>query len=180
MNEIDPIVRQYTTVVGALDKMFSELDKRSHGALWKKEGSLKGVGSCASILTYYTEKGLVGPASNKLLELRDLKSKNVPGIKSLKTGCDFHRQNMGCSLGELKSPFCISHIDDSWELGIVFGINGFSLEHDIKWSLASILSAKDPFTNAQLASALDNDRFVEEVSGAISLMTAHIKRFPII
>lgn len=179
MNESEIIINQYRTVVGKLDEMFGELDRRSYGALWKQEGPLKGVGSCAGLLTQQIEEGLTGIARKKLIELRAEKGNSVPGQGSSKTKCDFHREGMGCALGDLKSPLCISHIDDGWELGIVFGINGFSLERDVRWILDNILTAKDPFSGTKLGSAIDNNGFVKDACQAIALMTSHFKKFPI-
>ncbi len=171
------IVSQYTTVVGALDQMFQEMDLRSNGSLWRwKNSPFEGVGSCKYISKSPSESGLVGPARNTLIELRQQRVKDFPGSSSV-SSCPYHRENHGCVLGNLKSPLCISHIDgyDPMagydELRDRFGIKSNHLTSDISWILRSILESNDPTQNSQ---------FISEACNGISQMTQHIKRFPIL
>lgn len=171
------IVSQYTTIVGALDKMFTEIDLRSNGSLWRwKDSPFEGVGSCKYISKGPSESGLVGLAKENLLDLREHRAQQFPGSSPL-SSCPYHRENHGCILGDLKSPFCIDHIDgyDPMagydELRDRFGIPSGQLQTDIGSILRSVLESKDP---------TQNNQFVSEAQNAISQMTEHVKRFPVI
>lgn len=162
---------QYTKVVGALDQMFTEMDLRSNGSLWRwKDSPYEGVGSCKYISKSPSESGLVGPARQTLLNLRVQRAKEFPGSSSV-SSCPYHRENQGCILGELKSPICISHVDHPGELRRRFGIDGYQLTTDISWILRSILESQDP---------TQNNQFVDDAHQAVIQMTQHVKRFPVI
>lgn len=174
------IVSQYTTIVGALDQMFTEIDLRSKGSLWRWEDSAyAGSGSCKYISKEPSESGFVGPTRRLFINLREDKAKEFPGSSSL-SSCPYHRENHGCILGELKSPLCISHIDSPGELRPRFGIDGYKLTQDISWILRSVLESTDPHTKHVLESPLQNNDFVAEACAAIEQMTRHVKRFPVL
>lgn len=188
MSQIEAvIVSQYTTIVGALDQIFQEIDVRSNGSIWRWEDSpYAGVGSCKYISKSPSESGLVGPARQSLIELREQKAKDFPGL-SPNSSCPYHRENQGRILGELKSPLCISHIDGYEpnyyrydELQERFGIRSDQLAMDISWILRTILEAKDPYNRNDLQSPIENDTFVNNAYKAVLQMTDHVKRFPIL
>lgn len=174
------IISQYTTIVGALDQMFTEIDLRSNGSLWRWEDSpYAGSGSCKYISKEPSESGFVGSTRSIFINLREDKSKEYPGSSSV-SSCPYHRENHGCILENLKSPLCISHIDNPGELRSRFGIDGYKLTQDISWILRSILESTDPNTKHILESPLQNNEFINEAHLAITQMTKHIQRFPIL
>lgn len=174
------IVSQYTTIVGALDQMFKEIDLRSNGSFWRwNDSPYAGVGGCKHINKSPSESGLVGSARNILIKLREQKEKEFPGSSSL-SPCPYHRENHGCILEELKSPLCIEYVDNPEEIKKRFGIDGSQLTHNIGWMLRYILESKDPHTHMKLESPIQNNDFVHDAHEAITTMTQHIKRFPVL
>ncbi len=109
----DVVITQYTQCTKALQKLF----EIAPDTCWKTDG----VG-CCSIGLDYVEDGLTGPAYKKIIEMRNKEQQKilVPEWKEERIGwgspifmgnskCDYHKENSGCVLGELKSPRCIAH-----------------------------------------------------------------------
>lgn len=175
------IVGQYTKVVGQLDEMFREIDTRSNSSLWRLTGGYgyNGVGSCKNVTKRRSEEELEGEAKDVLIKLRDARNQAKPGTSSL-SSCPYHREDYGCVLAELKSPRCISHVDNPAELAKRFGIDGDQLTDDIHWILSHILKVRNSETGGSLDTPTKNDGFVESASEAISQMTNHVRKFPIL
>ena len=159
-------VEQYRGVNKSLNQMFREMDIRSNTSSWRLRG-YENVGSCKGITKKHSQEGLEGIARGFLILLREERDATVPGSSKL-TPCPYHRENHGCVLSELKSPLCISHIDNPAELKRRLNIDGDQLTEDIRWVLRNILTG-----NA-------DDDFMQDAHQAVTLMTSHIRRFPIL
>lgn len=158
---VSQIVSRYRSVVGALDNMFKVIGLRSEVELWRVDG----VGSCRNMDRESSEYHLGGPAKNELIRLREERNRNVPGKPSPLTDCPYHREGFGCVLGDLKGPYCISHIDRPSTLKRQLRINGYELMQDIDQVLQSIL----------LMGGTSPD-----IVEAISEMTKYIETYPIL
>lgn len=173
-------IEQYTGVVGLLDQMFKEMDIRSNVATWRWEGSpYFMIGSC-TIDKETSEGGIYGPARELIIQLRETRREENPGFSNL-SPCPYHRENFGCVLGDQKSPLCIEHIDYPSELEKRFGIDGYKLEHDIRWILDNIQNDLFPkkLTDS-LGVSVDDGSFAKLASEAIVQMTNRIRRYPIL
>lgn len=164
------VIRQYTSVTGALETMFAVVRERFAYENWRTDG----IGTCA--VDKSTAEGLLtGPAKDELIFLREQKNRKAPG-EHLPDACPYHRAENGCCLGTLKSPLCISYIDYPTRFEQQFGISSSYLSLDINFILRQILTGEngpnryiDTESNQELA-----DLAVE----AIGKMTSHIEKFP--
>lgn len=99
------IIAQYRTVTSKFDELWQEINLRTDGAAWKRDG----VGSCKAgpgrINTW-----LEGVVDEELETLWDDANASTGGDKT-PHACQFHRQDHGCVLGDLKSPRCVAHVD---------------------------------------------------------------------
>ena len=149
MNTANPetigrIITRYKTVVGALNQMFQAASPRTTREAWRKDG----LGSCAYIRNKeQSEIGLLEPAKDRLIELREARNRKFGG-KSTLTGCPYHRAGYGCVLGDLKAPVCIRYSDPGsfMEWGARFGINTDDLRDEVDTVLKGIL-VHDPVRN---------------------------------
>lgn len=77
-------------------------------------------------------------------------------------------------MGDLKSPYCIGHIDSPSEINERFGLSGYGMMQVAKENLAKILSAQTP-------EEIENNRaLVETFLGQIEATTEHIETFPML
>lgn len=175
-SEVEVIVSQYRDVVGALDQMFGEMDLRSSVMAWRTDG----YGSCLGVKKALSEQGLIGVAKERLIELREEKSRLNPKKEKSECRCPYHRVDSGCILGDLKSPLCIGFVDFPGELPKRFGINAWRLRGDIEMILKAILT-QDPDGNCSFEEEMiPADEFVVLSKEAISKMTKHVQKFPLI
>lgn len=171
---VDMIVGQYARLAGSIDQMFQVISPRVNytTGLWRQEGPYKNSGSCRDIDKCTSEIGLVGIAKNRLIALREERNRQVPGSSTV-SDCPYHRCESGCVLRELKSPYCLAHMEAPWELR-KFGIAGFQLSTFIDRWLDRVL------TSESLAEAYANETFVEEEIFYVQGLTEGIKKFPYI
>lgn len=169
---ISLIVAQYTRLAGTTDQMFQVISPRViyTAALWRQEGPFKGSGSCRDIDKYNSEMGVEGIAKDTLISFREKRNQEVPGISTV-SDCPYHRSEGGCTLKELKSPRCLSHMEAAWELW-KFGIDGYRLSVDISQWSSQVLSSES------LADAYANGTFVGRKIIYIAELTEEIKKFP--
>lgn len=160
------IIRQYHSVAGALNIMFKEMSVRTNGELWRLENSpYFGMGSCTHADREVAEWGVEGPAAEDMIKLRDERNKQIPGESRC---CPYHREGRGCTLGDLKGPVCLEHIDNPGEIEKTFGIDPYQLTHQIRWVLRKILLGEA------------NELFVKAAVVAANSMSEHVKIFPIL
>lgn len=173
---VDSVIGQYREVTSALQKMFEAMSPRIKYELWKwaKPGDdYHMVGSCGNQDRESSEQELMGIARDALIELREARNAQAPGESEL-TDCPYHRTEGGCVLGDLKSPYCIGHIDSPSEINERFGLSGYGMMRVAKENLAKILSAQTP-------EEIENNRaLVETFLGQIEATTEHIETFPML
>lgn len=98
MNEVNrTILRQYRECTGALDELFTIAPDQC----WKKNG----IGCCDTDKKT-AEKGLIGPARNMFMDMRNALIPLTGNIIMVGNACPYHKKGSGCVLGELKSPIC--------------------------------------------------------------------------
>lgn len=95
---VDILIEQYTSAVGTLNDLF----RIAPDLCYKDDG----VG-CCSLDTKTSKRGIVGPAKDKILKLRQNKVEDEE-IED-HNACDYHKLNEGCILEDLKSPICVAH-----------------------------------------------------------------------
>jgi hypothetical protein len=88
------VLEQYTTCVRFLSDFFRFVPWQYWEENW--------IGNC-DITTAMSETGISGPFEGTFFRLR-----NELSLHSLHA-CEFHRENVGCVLGGLKSPRCVTH-----------------------------------------------------------------------
>ncbi len=98
---VQTIISQYTECTRTLERFFEIAPDRC----WQRNG----IG-CCNIEKHESEDGLIGPAKEAIIKLRN---ERLPLTRKLtmlrKTPCPYHKKGFGCVLGELKSPLCASH-----------------------------------------------------------------------
>lgn len=185
------MVDQYTKIVGALDNLFKEMRVRTNEERWRLPGSQLGSGSCTNVppdaaARQFGNLLLGGPAAGMLFHLIEKRGQQFPGSSTL-SSCSYFRDNYGCILAELKLPDCIRWIDNPEELEKRFGINGYDLRTDTGWIVRRILGGDDLMEVNNLfiyqgrqPHPEKNNEFVEQAYQAITKMTQHVKKFPIL
>lgn len=164
------VVGQYVRLTGPIDQMFQVIGPRvvCTASLWRVD-PFKGVGSC-TMDKPSSETGISGVAKQLLITLREDRSRQIPGISTL-SPCPYHRDDFGCVLGELKSPWCLSVMEAAWELR-VFGIDGYILSRKISAWLDRLLVADTP------KEVTGNEGFIDRRAAFIQRLANHISRFP--
>lgn len=154
------IAQQYQTAVGILNNMFDIARVRTTGELWR----LDGVGSCVQIHNKEdSEIELIGPAKKYIVALRETRNQEAGG-HSILTGCPYHREGIGCVLGNLKSPVCIQHFENWGEWRARFGINAWILKEEIDDVLNLILTGHGLISPAILTNFTERiEQFAERI-----------------
>lgn len=94
-------------------------------------------------------------------------------------GCPYHRSNKGCNLDDLKSPFCLSYIENGNEIYERFGIN--LREGDIRDILTIILLAgTNPYDIKAVGRPEINREFIKNTLIGIDALITTIESFPIL
>ena len=170
--KVEQIVSQYKRVVGAWDEMFAEISKRTQWEGWKQDG----IGSCG-ILKETSETGLRGLARDDLIAMRnEVNAQNdLPRVEG-KLSCPLLRAYLGCVLGELKAPICITHIENIDEVQDMFGINHYEFKLEVYRTLRRILGGdEDP----DKIKPEENEEFVSQVVEGIRAVIDGIKSVPV-
>lgn len=166
--DVIKITQQYLRTTSAMEKMFAEAQLRTDKDRWRYDG----VGSCDEIDNkLQSELGIQGPAADHLVQLREQRAAQFPG-KSKLTGCPYHREGIGCVLGSLKAPVCITFPDNKAEWRERFGI-----------IFASDYDSPDKYAIRTLEAVLGGRTLVNETPlnnfiGEVESLTARIKQEP--
>lgn len=166
------ITGQYLKASGAAQQMFDVFGSRVP-QMWQMPGPYENVGSCRYLDKPSSGDGLSGIAKDHIIELREERNTQVPGQNEL-TECPYHRMGSGCTLGELKSPICISHIDMPGEIERLTGVPGTSVWVGIRETLEEILVAQS------VEDVAGNAPRVEAFVRYIEMLTARIASSPVI
>jgi len=171
--KVEQIISQYRQVVGALDRMFVEMSKRTEWEKWRFDG----FGSCG-ILQSTSEVGLGGIARNELIRLRE-EVNAATGLSRVdgKLTCPYHRANHGCVLGDLKSPLCIAWIENRDEVSEKFSVDFYQFKQFVYGALGKILFTKE--TDESLINPGDNEDFVAETLVKIESLTDRVLGAPV-
>lgn len=173
---VGQIVSQYRSVVGALGNMFKLMGERSEIELWRVDG----VGSCRNMDKESSEYRLEGPARAELILLRKQRNATFPGRKGNLTDCPYFRERLGCVLGDLKSPYCIAHVDYPASLNKYFEIDGYQFMQGIHRILAVILTRDEGLLEGSFLGVTDLRQFPQAAKDYISDLTTHIESQPIL
>lgn len=166
------ITEQYFKASAAAQQMFDALGPRAP-QMWQMSGPYLGVGSCRYLDKRTSEGGIEGIAKDHMIELREARNAQVPGQSEL-TDCPYHRTGSGCTLGVLKSPLCMGHIDMPSDFEVLTGVPGTAVSVGIRKTLEEILtvqSVEDVAANAPRIEA-----FIKRTE----MLTARIASFPVI
>lgn len=161
--EIDRIIAQYRQTVGLLDSMFTVARVRTNKEIWRDNG----FGSCV-LKKQDSEGGLIGPAKEQLITLREEKNRQYGGTSTI-APCPYHRENYGCVLKDLKSPCCIAHFDADWDWRRRFRIDAISLNEEIWTILSATLNGE----------ALGDPSGVKRFNKKVTLLTKQIAKHPL-
>ncbi|OGE64643.1 hypothetical protein A3I48_00575 [Candidatus Daviesbacteria bacterium RIFCSPLOWO2_02_FULL_36_7] len=160
--------QQYRTIVGHVETMFDIARLRTDEETWRHDG----VGSCLLISSKKaSEKGLIGPGGEYLIELREQENQETEGYSQL-TLCPYHRTGQGCILNKsnLKAPICIRYFENEEEWIERFGIDTVELREEIGDTLVRILKGhylKSPF-------------LLDKFSQRIDAVTERVKQEPVL
>lgn len=157
-----PTIERYRKVAGAINRMFKALSIRTNGEGWRIDGR----GACGEVDRDLIESQIEGPAREDFIKLREERNAQIPGES--KCGCPYHREGIGCILGDLKGPICLAHIDNPQELQERFGIDADQTTFGIDLVTKRIIAGKE------------DDLFVEAAVHAVDSMIEHIEGFPIL
>lgn len=180
--KLETVKDQYTQVVGALDHMFKQMSLRTTEELWRQPGDNFGIGSCRPSAP---ETTFFGPARELLISLSEQKLRENPRPKT-NSPCRFH-STTGCILGELKSPVCITWIENPQELRDRFNLDPKDLKEFISETNRRILLGSKPtkegypyyYQEVPLRPE-ENIEFVQQALEKIAEITEDIKKFPIL
>lgn len=177
LSKTEKIVDQYCGAVGVLDQMFKDMDLRSEIEDWR----VNGVGSCVYVMSKKSsELDFKGCAKTHLIKLREQRNSEVKGISNL-SNCPYHREDFGCTLGNLKSPLCIGYIENYQTLKKVFRIDGCQLYEDISWILEVILLQDGEWIKCYFPKPYPTiEEFYLLILDAIKQMNDHVVTFPIL
>lgn len=166
------MIDQYTRVVGKLHEMFMEMTKRTEWEVWRFDG----VGSCG-LPKELSEIGLSGIARERIIALREDRNRenNMERVQG-KQACPYHRKDFGCVLGDLKSPVCISYMENKEEVWEKFGIDAAVFYKEVRSILDEILFAGVDNENSVRPEL--NDEPVDQFVGRIGDEIERIKTFP--
>lgn len=153
---VKQIVGQYRQVVGAMEIMFQAAKPRTNNQPWRRDG----VGSCHKVEKGLAETGLAGEAADELIRLRDELNTEYGGASTV-TPCPYHRKGVGCVLGDLKSPICITWPDNHSEWRKRFGVDLLAVSDDAGTLLRLVLGGRTLNDTAAI------DRFTQRVQEVI-------------
>lgn len=159
------VISQYQRAVGSLNEMFASLSPRTRGESWR----IDGVGACR-MPKDMTEGWFRESIIDNVIQLRELRSKADAGEVADGPVCPYHRKGRGCCLGDLKSPFCVSFIDNPEELNFRFGIDGEELVDAFEDGLIRIQLGPDQDP--------EHEDYVDEFVIGVDLLKKHILKFP--
>lgn len=172
----EEIAREYMQINLAINDLFRAAELRSGIGQWKKDG----VGSCIGLTRTGSECGLIGPAKEVILRLRDKVNFKDHGHSRL-TECPFHREDSGCSIPALKAPICASIVDDPLIWKKAFGIEGIQLGIDLDWVLFITLTQdKAKLKQYQPKNTPDLRDFNQWALNFVNGKKGLIERFPLL
>lgn len=157
------IIGQYRQVIGVLENMFQIATPKMTEQSWRKDG----VGSC-NVDTRTAEGGLIGNTRGELTRLREERNAEHGG-QSTASPCSYHRECYGCVLGDLKSPTCVTFVENPDEWRTKFGIDIQSISKSGRLLLTSI----------QLGETLEDTTPIEEFTQRIDRIIQRIEGGPV-